>query len=218
MKPTIHIAAFALALGILSPLQAQEVTTTQTTTTQTVGTVNEIGTDALVIRSETASSPLRYSVTESTTYVDEAGQPVDIELIRAGYPVTVHYDTVGDRRVASKVIVRKSVGGTTTTTTTSKTQTVGTISELGDNMIVVRSEAAGSPLRYRFTDETIYVDENGDPVEFSVIKSGLPVTVHYDRTGDAMIARKVIVRQSAAPAAERTVIEKTETETITTGQ
>lgn len=31
------------------------------------------------------------------------------------------------------------------------------------------------------------------------VKSGLPVTVHYTREGDGMIATKVIVRKAAAP-------------------
>ena len=101
-----------------------------TTTTNSAGTISEFGPETIIIRSETSPEPIRYSYTKTTTYVDETGAPVSIETVKSGLPVTVYYLKVGDKMVASKVIVRKVVvkaapaieekKTTTTTTTTEK--------------------------------------------------------------------------------------------------
>jgi hypothetical protein len=105
-----------------------------TTTTTTAGTVSDFGPQAIVVRSEGAAEPMPYSYTKSTTYVDENGNPVSIDTVKSGLPVTVYYTREGDDMVASKVVVRKIVTEqapapapvviekttTTTTTTTDK--------------------------------------------------------------------------------------------------
>ena len=90
----------------------------------------------------------------------------------------------------------------TTTTTRSTTTTVssdGTISEFAPDSFMIRSSAAAAPIRYSYTKTTTYVDENGNPVSMSTVRAGVPVTVYYDRTGDQMVASRVVVRQ-AVPA------------------
>jgi len=124
-------AASALALALIcgqSLLGQETVQTTQTTTS--AGTISEFDPHTIVVKTEDASAPIRYSYTKSTTYVDESGNPVSMETVRSGLPVTVYYDKVGDDMVASKVVVRKTVTtsdeappvtvkkSTTTTTTT----------------------------------------------------------------------------------------------------
>jgi hypothetical protein len=105
---------------------ASAQTVVQETTTTSLGTISEFSPETIVIRSETGPEPIRYRYTKTTTYVDEAGQPVSIETVKSGLPVTVYYTKVGDQMVASKVIVRKVVAApavekkTTTTTTTTK--------------------------------------------------------------------------------------------------
>ena len=103
--------------------------TVETTTTTTVGTISEFGSDILVIKTETAPEPIRYTYTTKTVYVDEAGAPVTLTTVKSGLPVTVYYSKVGDKMVASKVVVRKVIvkpaapvieEKTTTTTTTTK--------------------------------------------------------------------------------------------------
>lgn len=101
-----------------------------TTTTNTGGVISEFGPDVLVIRTESAPAPIRYSYTTKTVYVDETGAPVTMTTVKSGLPVTVYYTKVGDKMVATKVIVKKSVvtpaapvieekkTSTTTTTTT----------------------------------------------------------------------------------------------------
>ena len=128
MKLPKYLAASAAALILTTGVSfAADVVATTTTSS---GTLNEFGSDSFVIRSETATEPLRYSYSKTTTYVDEAGAPVDIATIRTSHaPVTVHYVKEGDRLVANRVIVHKKVTTapaaveerkTTTTTTTTK--------------------------------------------------------------------------------------------------
>jgi len=57
------------------------------------------------------------------------------------------------------------------------------------------------------------VDENGNPVSVETVRSGVPVTVYYDRDGDRMVATRVVVRNTEPSA---TVIKKTTTTTTET--
>ena len=106
----------------------------------------------------------------------------------------------------------------TVETTTTTTNSAGTISEFGPDILVIKTEAAPAPVRYTYTTKTVYVDEAGTPVTLSTVKSGLPVTVYYTKDGDKMVASKVVVRKTittpAAPAVP--VIEKKTTTTTTT--
>ncbi len=123
--------AVALGMGVTSDARAQAAAVqTTTTTTQNLGTITEFSPDTIVIRSESAPEPVRYSYTKTTTYVDENGAPVSIETVKSGLPVTVFYTRDGDRLVANRVVVRRAVQPavpapgavvekkTTTTTTT----------------------------------------------------------------------------------------------------
>lgn len=109
------VKSFILALTVLVlPCSVLAQEQTRITTTETAGTISELGQDTIVVQSESSSSPMRYSSTKSTTYVDETGAPVSVETVKSGLPVTVYYTREGDRMVADKVVVRK-----TTTTTAS---------------------------------------------------------------------------------------------------
>jgi hypothetical protein len=119
-------ASAALSLSLLTFIPQASA---ETVITESVGTISEFSPDALVIRSETATAPARYVVSKEVTYVDEAGAPVDVSIVRSGAPVTVHYIKEGDRMIARKVVVRRAQATapviekrttTTTTTTTAK--------------------------------------------------------------------------------------------------
>jgi hypothetical protein len=124
---TPSLAAFAVGILLTAGSFAQTAVET-TTTTNNAGTISEFSPDTIVIRSETAPEPLRYGYSKTTTYVDDSGQPVTLETVRSGLPVTVYYTTVGDHRVANRVVVNKTITTTpaapaiiekkTTTTTT----------------------------------------------------------------------------------------------------
>jgi hypothetical protein len=126
--------SFVFTLAVLMTpygLFAQDSVTT-VTTTETMGTVSEVSPDTIVVKTETSSSPMQYSYTKSTTYVDETGAPVSMETVKSGLPVTIYYTSDGTRMVAEKVVVRKTKtttkapGSTTeykrTTTTTTETE------------------------------------------------------------------------------------------------
>jgi len=90
---------------------------TQTTTTTSAGTISQFSPDAIVVKTTTSADPISYSYTKTTTYVDENGNPVSMQTVKSGLPVTVYYDQDGTKMVATKVMVRNP----TTTTTTEQT-------------------------------------------------------------------------------------------------
>ena len=106
----------------------------------------------------------------------------------------------------------------TQTTTTTSDGTVTEFSPTG-NAVVLRTETSSTPIRYEYNKTTTVVDQDGNPVDVSVIKTGIPVHVFYDREGDQMVARKIIVERTVAavPADPSTIIKKTTTTTTTTG-
>ena len=87
--------------------KVEEKTTTTTTTTS--GTVSQFGPGSIAVRTTTTSAPVTYSSTETTTYVDESGKAVAVETVKSGVPVTIHYTKNGDKMVATKVVVKKTV-------------------------------------------------------------------------------------------------------------
>ena len=111
MPIVVALAVLIMPCGLFAQ---QEKMTVETVTTETAGTISEVRPDTIVIRTETSSSPIKYSSTKTTTYVDETGAPVSIKTVKSGLPVTVYYTREGDRMIANKVVIRK----TTTTTTT----------------------------------------------------------------------------------------------------
>jgi hypothetical protein len=126
----ISAAVVALMLITANITLGQSVVSERVSTTTSAGTISEFGPETIIIRSETSPEPIRYSYSKTTTYVDETGAPVSIDTVKSGLPVTVHYVLVGDKMVASKVIVRRAAvkvaptieekKSTTTTTTTEK--------------------------------------------------------------------------------------------------
>jgi hypothetical protein len=108
----LHIAALSALLATASVTCAYSQTTsesTTTTTTTSAGTVSDFTPSVITVRSESSSAPVSYSYSKTTTYVDENGNPVSQETVRSGAPVTVYYTRDGDRMVASKVVVHRSV-------------------------------------------------------------------------------------------------------------
>jgi hypothetical protein len=116
-------AIAAVALAGSGYLYAETVVSSTTSD----GTITDFGNDSFSIRSETSTEPLRYSFSNATTYVDDAGAPVTVERIRSEHlPVTVHYVKEGDRLVANRVIVHKRVTTTTAPTAVEERKTTTT--------------------------------------------------------------------------------------------
>jgi hypothetical protein len=213
MKNTTRIIIGALLIPVtplaITTTVAQTVETTQTTTTSQ-GTISEFGPQLLVIKTETVGEPLRYTSSKTTTYVDEAGQPVSVTTVKSGLPVTVYYTKVGDAMVASKVIVRKAISSSPGMVAHAGSTTNGSIREFTTGGVILTPD----PVLYTYTTGTTYVDEAGRPVSVNAVKAGTPVTVHYTKTGDTMVASKVVVRTSVALPPP--VVETKRTTTTTT--
>ncbi len=110
---TIHrkltgAALLGLMLVTANVTIAQTVVKETTSATTSVGTITEFGPETLIIRSETAPEPIRYSYSKTTTYVDETGAPVAMTAVKSGLPVTVYYTKVGDKMLVTKVVVKKT--------------------------------------------------------------------------------------------------------------
>ena len=79
---------------------------------------------------------------------------------------------------------------TTTTTTTNS----GTVSQFGPDAIVIKTSSS-APVAYQYTTATTYVDEMGRPFAMKNVKPGMPVTVHFTKAGDQMVATKIVVKK-----------------------
>lgn len=135
---TLAFAFGALALAPLSLLaQGTVVTTTApaatatttTSTTTAAGTISEFTPGSQIVVKTSSGGPATYSISKTTTFVDEAGNTVSYETIRPGTPTTVYYVTEGGRPVVSKVVVQKTTAAAparTTTTETTETTTTTT--------------------------------------------------------------------------------------------
>ena len=138
-KNALAAAAFgALTLAPLAAVHAQDAVKTTTTvaadgttssttsTTNAAGTIQEFtpGSSRIIVKT-TSGSPVTYSYSKQTTFVDASGNVVDYQTIKAGEPTTVYYTTVDGQPIVSKVVVQRtapvSVSKTETTETTTTT-------------------------------------------------------------------------------------------------
>ena len=71
----------------------------------------------------------------------------------------------------------------------------------GTSHLVLNSD--NTPVRYRFTKDTHFVDEAGGVLSFDAIKSGTNATLFYKRTAQEVVLTKVVVNSSARPLSER---------------
>ena len=107
--------------------KSSTTTTTQTDAaggaTTTVGVVTQMGPETFLLRTEGAVEPDLYTFSKTTTYVDENGKPVSYDTLKSGAPVTVFYTKVGNKMVASRVMVKAA---TVETVTDKQTTTITT--------------------------------------------------------------------------------------------
>jgi hypothetical protein len=75
----------------------------------------------------------------------------------------------------------------------------GTISAFGPSSFVLRTTTSADPIRYAYTKATTYVDERGKQVAIENVRPGLRVTVYSDKSGNEMVATRVVVAR-AVPA------------------
>lgn len=78
----------------------------------------------------------------------------------------------------------------------------------GQDYFTFRGET-GEPTRYYYTKDTTVVDPSGRTVAWSDIRPDLPATIYYEKTGDRMIVKRVVLKNPV-------VIQKETTTTTTT--
>ena len=109
MKTNIaKIGISLLAVGLCF-WSTRAVAQTATTVTTTQGAFTEYvpNSETVVVRAESSSAPVRYTVTRQTTVVDETGAPVAIGRISPGSQLAIDYSGTGDRLVASRIVVHR---------------------------------------------------------------------------------------------------------------
>jgi hypothetical protein len=208
-----HIGAVVVA-GLLTLAPGALFAQTSTTTVTSSGTVSDWKPNAVALKVGSSPAPVTYSFTRTTTYVDEAGNPIPAQTITAGTPVTVFYQHQGDALVADKVVVDKTVTTTegvpapvpppTTTTTVTQTPAVsdvpgspevnGVITDADDGHIDLRTADSLKPIHYKAHDSTAYVDQKGNPIPRKFAAKGTPVTVFYERHDGDLFATRVVVK------------------------
>ena len=129
--PAAILAALLATVGLAS---AQSTTTTTSSTTTSAGTISEFSPEVISVQSTTSPSPVSYSYSKTTTYVDQDGNPVAMETVKSGMPVTVYYTQDGDKMVATKVVVQRTTTSADVPTTSSvQTKNTTTTTTSGSN-------------------------------------------------------------------------------------
>ena len=97
--------AFAQSSTSSTTVATQPGGTTETTTTETIGTVTEYTPGQhLFLRTE-RNQPVRYKFGKTVTYVTPNGKTIEASKIRKDAKVRVHYIKEGDDMLVDKVIV-----------------------------------------------------------------------------------------------------------------
>jgi len=107
MKRMLTTISLGLAVSLIASaaLADMESSTTTSKTTTYSGVVSEINpsSSTIILKSETSPSPVTYSFSKETTFVDSTGRPVAQDMI-LNSPVTVEYSTEGGRTVVRRVV------------------------------------------------------------------------------------------------------------------
>jgi hypothetical protein len=107
-KKNISTISIGFALGVLataSIAMADETVTTKTETTTYTGTVSQLdpASSTIILKSETSPTPVTYTYTKDTSFVDANGNIVTYEAVRNS-PVRVEYSNVGGQVVVRRVV------------------------------------------------------------------------------------------------------------------
>ena len=105
MQRILSTVTLGLVIGMANVSVAEMVESTTTKTTTYSGTVSEINPSAstIILKSESSPSPVTYSYSKETTFVDSTGRPISADVIMNS-PVTVEYSTEGGRTVVRRVV------------------------------------------------------------------------------------------------------------------
>jgi len=165
------------------------------------GTVSAYDASGLTVADPITGSMTVYITNSDTTFVDTHDRLVAPDRVTLQSPVKVHYTPVGNQVLATKVVVDTALN------------TDGTLTDFGPGLLVIQLSAPPSPVRF-VTDNTLkFVDHKGRPSPPDAVRQGSPVRVFYKRMGDALLASKVELLETNAPASPTTSTTRTTTTT-----
>lgn len=96
--------------------------TIKTTVTMHSGTILKFEPGVLTLKSDQQEKALRYQYSKTTTWTNDAGEPVSPNLIKAGLPVKVRYSQRGDTLFADEVVIVTAPGTPEIPAPTKRTQ------------------------------------------------------------------------------------------------
>ncbi|MFL6513753.1 MAG: hypothetical protein ACJ8M1_01885 [Chthoniobacterales bacterium] len=137
-----------------------------------------------------------------------------MKIIAASAACAVAVATASAQTSATTTTTSAGGVGVSSSTTTSSLNGTGTITGYapGSDYITFRGDTGAAPARYYYTKNTPVVDVEGHAVEWSAVRSDMPVNYTYVREGDRMVITKVTLQKPIA------YYEKTTTTTTTTGR
>lgn len=165
------------------------------------GTVTAYDASGLTVADPITGSMTVYLTNSDTTFEDTHDRLVPPDRVTLQTPVKVHYTPVGNKVLATKVIVDTTLN------------TDGTLTEVSPGVLVIQLSAPPSPVRF-VTDNTLkFVDHKGKTAPPDAVRQGAQVRVFYTRKGDVLMASKVELLEAGTPAPATTSIT---TQTMTT--
>lgn len=228
---TLPAFAAGLLLSCLTSVQAEAVKTGPPEPNATVetsekaitatGTVFSVEPEVLSVVMKDSPTPVRFFYNISTPFVDEEGKVIPMELVRPDLPLTVDYAMDGEKMIARKVVITRSMvagdanekpyvkrvelaeakvreAALAAETQMNVPQTLmGTLSTVEQTIsLVPRGES--KPVTCIINNSTRYVNIAGEPVSSSLLMSGMPITVNTVQDGSRVIAQEIIVRGNPA--------------------
>ncbi len=185
------------------------------------GTLFSVEPEILSVVMKDNPTPVRFAYGKDTPFVDEKGEAVPVDLVRAELPLTVHYEMEGEKMVARRVVVSRSmVAGDTSEKSDQKRlelaekkaletsraaeaepylpkDIMGTVATIEQTIsIVARGET--TPTTCIINNSTRYVNASGQPVSTQLVMPGMPITVKTIRDGKRVIAQEIIIRGNPA--------------------
>ena len=182
------------------------------------GVVFSVEPEILSVVMKDNPTPVRFVIAKDTPFLDEKGAAVPVDLVRSELPLTVHYSMEGEKMVARRVVMSRSmVAGdanekpskkrmelaeekaqeTTRAAeaeqTTGRQEITGTVSTIEQTISVV-ARGESTPTTFIINNSTRFVNASGQPVSPQMLMGGMPVNIKTVRDGKRVIAQEIVVR------------------------
>ena len=182
------------------------------------GTIFSLDLESIGLTPEKSTIPLVFEITTATPLVDELDKKVAKDLVRTGIGATVYYITVGEKLVASKIVVtRKTLAGSGPQDPSAATRKRAELTETKEmkdeaarskvlavegggtlmgfeQIIAVRQAGKVAMTQYTVNSSTLFVDSGGNPVPPHVVRTGAGIKVQFVEDAGRKIATRVTVQ------------------------